>query len=467
MKGYSDWSYRPYRPYDQYDKRFLPYICRVAPDEKKIELEWFDEGDRGAHLLYWRKFRTNDPFEVKELNGSVYTIEPLEPECDYEFYVARASGSGASEVRLARTGQPIGTVVNYLHPEDEIYAFSGRSLCSPSLVKLPSGALLASMDVFAGKAPQNLTLIFRSDDGGRSWRYVTELMPCFWGKLFVHRGELYMLANSTEYGDLLIGRSADEGLTWTSPVTIMTGAGSWMGRGPHKAPMQVVELDNRLYTGIDYGSWSSGGHSNALLSIDADADLMDAGNWQCTGFLPYDPAWEDAAPGATVGGGLEGNAVVGPDGDIYNVLRYQMKGYGKALVLKGNKDRPEESLQFHGFADFNGGSNCKFELLYDEPSGLYWAIANEVVDERTPHQRNVLSLSVSKDLQSFRMVKRMLDYRHENPDDVGFQYVSMLIDGEDLLYLCRTAINKAKNMHDANYSTFHRIERFRQYAAKE
>jgi hypothetical protein len=51
----------------------------------------------------------------------------------------------------------------------------------------------------------------------------------------------------------------------------------------------------------------------------------------------------------------------------------------------------------------------------------------------------------------------------EDPADVGFQYVSFLIDGDDILYLCRTAINHAKNMHDSNYTTFHRIKQFRQH----
>jgi len=463
MLGYAGWSYRPYSPYDQYDKRSLPYICRLAPDADAIELEWMDAGDDGAHLLYYRRYRIDEPHTVIALHSAVVRIEGLEPECDYEMYVVRGNGSGLSDIRLARTGPPVGIVVNYLHPEDTCYAFSGRSLCSPSIVKLPSGALLASMDVFASRAPQNLTLLFRSDDNGAHWRYVCELFPCFWGKLFCHRGELYMLANATEYGDLMIGVSRDEGQTWEPPVTIMAGAGHREGRGPHKAPMPVIAWEGRLYTAIDYGSWSTGGHSNGLFSIDADADLLVAENWACTGFLPYDHAWPGAEPEGQAKGALEGNAVVGPDGEIYNVLRYETSGYGKALVLRGDKHRPEAPLAFHSFADFNGGSNSKFDLLYDEDSQAYWAIASEVVDEATPNQRNVLSLAVSQDMHSFRIAERLQDFRHEDPADVGFQYVSFLFDGDDILYLCRTAINQAKNRHDSNYTTFHRIKDFRNY----
>ena len=135
-----------------------------------------------------------------------------------------ASENKKSRIRLARCGESVGAAVNYLHPDDEAYAFSGRYLCSPSLVRHPDGYLLASMDLFAGNHPQNLTLIFRSDDDGKTWHYVSELMPCFWGKLFIHKGELYMLSCSTEYGDLLIGRSDDGGKTWGAPTTLLRGS---------------------------------------------------------------------------------------------------------------------------------------------------------------------------------------------------------------------------------------------------
>ena len=37
----------------------------------------------------------------------------------------------------------------------------------------------------------------------------------------------------------------------------------------------------------------------------------------------------------------------------------------------------------------------------------------------------------------------------------------VFFEGDDLVYLCRTALNGAHNYHDANYSTFHRLSHFR------
>jgi hypothetical protein len=68
---------------------------------------------------------------------------------------------------------------------------------------------------------------------------------------------------------------------------------------------------------------------------------------------------------------------------------------------------------------------------------------------------------VSPDLEHWSVACDLLDYRHHDPDTVGFQYVDFLFDGEDILFLCRTAINGANSFHDSNYSTFHRIRNFR------
>ena len=77
--------------------------------------------------------------------------------------------------------------------------------------------------------------------------------------------------------------------------------------------------------------------------------------------------------------------------------------------------------------------------------------------------RTVLSMAVSEDFYTWRVVKRILDYRHSDPSRIGFQYPDWIFDGDDILLLVRTAFGPSANFHDANYQTFLRIENFRQY----
>lgn len=68
-----------------------------------------------------------------------------------------------------------------------------------------------------------------------SFEYLAELFPCFWGKLFLDGGKLYMLGVSREYGDLLIGRSEDGGRNWGMPTVLFRGSGFAKECGIHRA----------------------------------------------------------------------------------------------------------------------------------------------------------------------------------------------------------------------------------------
>ena len=57
--------------------------------------------------------------------------------------------------------------------------------------------------------------------------------------------------------------------------------------------------------------------------------------------------------------------------------------------------------------------------------------------------------------------KHIFDYRDADHEKVGFQYVDFEFDGDDIIFLSRTAMNGAHSFHDSNYSTFHTIENFR------
>ena len=458
MKGTTTWSYAPYKPFF-FDSGDI-YVCRLVPDETSFHCEWL-AAPGPVYELMLRPEGQGEFACAARVTVPEASVSGLLPETDYEFYICR--GEQKSRVRLFRTGRPVGTVVNYLHPRDGAYAFSGQYLCSPSMVRHPDGYLLSSMDLFAGNAPQNLSLIFRSDDDGATWHYLTDLFPCFWGKLFVRGRDVYMLACSTEYGDLLIGRSTDGGRTFGAPSVLLRGGCKSNVAGVHKNPEPVVEYKGRLYETLEWGAWALDYHAPMVMSADVNSDLLDPASWHFTPPVPYDPQWPGTASGPSAGN-IEGSLVVDPNGRLLNIMRYDMyrctPNFGRVLAYRVNTDDPDAPLEYdHAIA--LPGNHSKFMIKRDEQTKLYFTIISRILDETCASHRNLLSLMVSRDLETWSLVCDLIDRRHDDPKKTGFQYVDWMIEGDDLMYLVRTAINRPHNYHDANYQTFHRLKDFR------
>ncbi len=461
MRPVSSWNFTPYTPLDRPERAQNPYVCRLQPRANGVYLDFIDNGAQGArHTLFYRLRGEGDYIAVPLETSMSASLSGLGKEQDYEFYIEREGGS-KSETRIFRTGGVHGDIVNYLHPDDETYSFSGRYLCSPCLCRLPSGRLLSSMDVFEANNAQNLTLIFYSDDNGASWHYLTELFPCFWGQMFVEGGRLYMLGVSNEYGDLLIGASDDEGKTWSLPTVLFRGAANPTRRGLHRAPMKIHRSHGRLWTDVEYGAWAEKEMNNAVLSAPAGLDdYTDPSAWVMTDFWRHRDFAATAKAGETVEnclGGIEGNVITAPDGTIFNFLRYATR---KCLLLRVFPDEPERKPEYARLVDVPITAS-KFDILFDEKSNHYYMIASRAISEpRTV--RNVLSLFKSPDLVNWEFATDIIDERYADPQVVGLQYVSMLFDGDDIIFLCRTAYGKPHNFHDSNYQTFHRIKDFRE-----
>ncbi len=462
MKCSETWSFEQYLPPNRTDEIF---INQVVPLTSGIYLTWC--GTEGKCTVYYRKKDSDMPYLSLCVDEKKAELNGLTENEDYEFYVENTGKT--SLVGYARTGYVPGTVVHYIHPDDKKYAFSGQHPCSPCILKHSNGYLLASMDVFDGGEPQNLTLIFRSDDNGKSWYHYTELFPCFWGTLFEHRGNVYMLATSTEYGDLLIGRSIDGGKNWERPTVLSRGSCHRVVPGWHKSSMPVIEYKGRVWCGVDYGTHKSGGHLTCLLSANAERDLTDASNWKISEPLRFSDAWEGAVKGDNRGF-IEGSAIVLPNGEIGNMLRYMHdlgeQQWGVAGILQGSCEQPEKSLQPYRFVPFPGNLS-KFDVKQDEKSGMYFTIMSRIKEGYWFKMRNLLSFAYSSDLEHWYILQDLLDYSDEDPQKIGFQYVSFCFDGDDIIYLSRTAFNGAQNYHDNNFVTFHRIPDFRSMLPKQ
>ena len=338
---------------------------------------------------------------------------------------------------------------------------------SPSIAILPGGQYVASHDFFGPGCSNDRSVVFGSSDRGASWAKLADIQGQWWSTLFAHREALYILGATREYGQIVIRRSTDGGRTWTTP----TDAASGLLRAEtqyHCAPMPVIVHDGRLWRGFERRDPPRGWGITfcaGMISTPVNADLLDAKSWTVSNFLPGDRTWL----GGKFGGWLEGNAVVGRDGKMLDILRVETPGYPeKAAIVRVSGDGRTVSFDPQtGFIDFPGGAK-KFTIRFDPKSDLYWTLTTLVPQQyqsarRPGATRNTLALACSKDLTQWTARKTLL--QHADVDRHGFQYVDWLFEGDDIIAVCRTAYDDAeggaRDNHDANFLTFHRVENFR------
>lgn len=345
-------------------------------------------------------------------------------------------------------------------------AHTKQYIGSPALAVLPDGTYVASHDLFGPGSTRDTTCVYASADGGASWMQRAVIRGQWWSTLFAHRGVLYLMGTTKEYGACVIRRSRDGGFTWSDPSDAEHGL-LLPDAMYHCAPVPVLSHNGRLwrameeYTGPKWGSFKA-----FLMSVDEDADLLNAAQWRCTNRIGVSADWLDGK----VGGILEGNAVLTPAGSVADVLRvHHLDWRERAALMTASPDG--RTLSFDpasGFLPMPGGSK-KFTIRYDDVSRRYWALLNPApaapnVGLRPDMVRNTLVLASSPDLRAWDIRRTLLD--HPDVVNVGFQYVDWLFNGADILAAVRTAYPEpdgtpAHRAHDANYLCFLRVPEFR------
>lgn len=363
----------------------------------------------------------------------------------------------------AQSGRVPGIVVNYIPAHTKVY------IGSPSICILPNGDYVASHDHFGAGSTEHeraLTAVYKSTDRGRSWEKISEIKGQFWSNLFVHNQQLYIMGTWKHHGNFIIRRSLDGGKTWSEPTD---GKNGLLLEGEyHTAPMPIILHKGRLWRAIenakaDTKAWGKR-YSAMVISAPVNADLLSSSNWTATNSLPYDSTFLDGK----FGGWLEGNVVVTPEGAIVDILRVASSEPGRdiAAVVKISDDGKKATFNPKtDFMDFVGGAK-KFSIRYDEKSKRYWTLVNMAKDEfshlLTARVRNTLVIKSSPDLINWTVHKILLE--HPDVEKHGFQYVDWQFDGKDLIFVSRTAFDDefggARNYHDANFLTFHRIKRY-------
>jgi hypothetical protein len=345
-----------------------------------------------------------------------------------------------------------GVVINQISPQSKCY------VGSPSIAILPNGSYVASHDIFGPNSTSNTTLIFNSVDKGESWVHISTLVYQWWSTLFVLNEHLYIIGVTKQLGSIAIRKSEDNGSTWTDPTNGENGLLSDEGEF-HCAPVPVTIYNGRIWRAFEHRNppedWGVN-YRSVVVSAPLDSNLLHAKSWTRTNFLRYDPEWK------TISGGnawLEGNIVPSQNG-LVCVLRVNIREGGDVAAVVKVENENVIGFDPKDFIRFPGG-NTKFTIRFDSISKRYWTLSNK--QQEPVAKRNNLVLASSEDLYKWE-VRRVVLYNNDL-ENVGFQYVDWLVEGDDIIAISRTAFNGANNFHDANYLTFHRVPNFRQIIA--
>lgn len=319
---------------------------------------------------------------------------------------------------------------------------------SPSLAQSPSGDLFASHDLFNSFTQEDTVRVFRSSDSGETWKRVSTVYGLFWATLFWHSDALYLYGYSRGASPprlTYLRQSVDEGLTWSDPVVLSTTGGG--------TPATPVIFNDRLWFAH---------RATQTLSVPVDADLMEPSSWSISPVRPSSGSWLDGQFDFW----SEAQIAASPDTGVVILPKVHNFPYtGRIRVTDPTTSAFDAGEDFFFFP----GGEKKFAIQYDPVWGRFIALTNPVlsalseIEEQPSLMRNTLALLSSTDLVNWQTERILLFSPHW--DYEAFQYPNFLVDGEDLIFVSRTALDmgglKPTRGHDSNLMTFHRLEGFR------
>lgn len=378
----------------------------------------------------------------------------------------------------------------------------------PCFTKLPDGTLLAGhtlqpkegwrekpkeMMAHPDFANTKYTLIYKSNDNGESWDLVSRLE--LKQASFLHlAGGVYVVGVSygsnrepeKGFGGIRIFKVIENGETWGDGVDIIQGG---LGGGQpnyHTASSPSIISNGYIYCAFDrflapqktYPKSPAEYPLFLLLFIKcrADKDLLKPENWTSSNGLLLDGAklpLELFRPPERLEGvarWMEGGMVVTPDGCPCILARVSAGSPDVAALLPIQ----DGQLTFDYQKDIvrMPGGHHKFVVRRDESTGRYFTLSNWS-GPRKKFRRNVLSLCSSEDLRTWKVHHVVLmdqlhdPYSRVSIKTVAFSYADWVYEGEDIIFISRTAYQGAESFHDANRLTFHRIENFRRFVKTE
>lgn len=298
--------------------------------------------------------------------------------------------------------------------------------------------------------------LLKSTDGGVTWTQVAEVKGLRWPRLFEVNGTLYMAG--TDY-DSSQGKIVRFNADHTYKGALISGV--------HLAgPTATLIHNGRIYAG------------DRMASAPVDANLLDPASWT----VPQNPLsiltqkWYLSTSGEKTVNDytlMEGNALLGKDGAIYNLLRIQTNpANGWAALLKLSEDNRSFSIvESCNSLVAMPTTASKFTVRYDEATGLYITFTAMPSMDLNTNQRNVICMTVSEDLIHWEFIDVILvDREMMNPRFSalahGFNYVDWTWQGDDLLLVVREATGRTGCYHDGTYLTLYRVEDYAKLIAE-
>jgi hypothetical protein len=380
-------------------------------------------------------------------------------------------------------------------------------LGSPSIIRLLSGRLVASHDFFGpgyASQPRNVS-VYISDDNGELWSFLSYIKHSYWTTLSVYNDMIYAIGvDSDSNANIIIHRSSDNGTTWNyngSDDGVILFRGSFA-----TGPTPIVIANQVMYRAIEYwplpSRWPFDFQATIIScdlskasKIETDDPVMSPQNWRLTPPLLFNNQWiPKSFPTLIAPGFLEGNVVIAPipsskDIRVLNIIRFNSIPLTNfAIILELNQTT--NTLSFVSIINFPGGMT-KFVIRYDPISEAYFSLVNPVTDSFDPSQRNILSLSYTKDLvnlSNWNIIADRLLYDdtgftvNDSLRYTGFHYVdwqfdklpSSLVDSEasciewncdggpHIIYLIRTSYRGADSFHNSNRITYKTLTNYRE-----
>ena len=370
----------------------------------------------------------------------------------------------------------------------------------PCFFKLPDNeTLIAGHSIHHKKSWQNrvaeaeshpetanaqFTTFYRSCDRGRSWKksFQLRVKQC---KLFFHNNTLFLLGVSrgssrdpeSGFGGIVLYYSKDYGLTWSDSIDIIKGGDKREHPNFHGASSPAIFHKGKVYLAferfVDMPSFKASTFYSFFISCNLDSDISNPINWQISNEVLLDSERTTQTLSITQVREndpirwLEGTIVEAPNGEPSLMMRLCAPGITNKAALLQTKDGQLLFDYEKGFIDFPGGTN-KFSIKKDLISGRYITLSNWV-NTTIEYQRNILTLCSSPDLVNWTNHKVIITDDINDPKSpesythTAFSYAEWDFDGNDILFVCRTAYDGAEWFHDANRLTFHILENFRSH----